>query len=382
MAYRLSQGSRPLVVRGGYSIFQFEQPLRFYSGYGSLSLPQLGMLNVSPDSAETSPDGLSNYLLRSTPTIIAGQNSSNIINPNDATGIAAGTGSVYFMDPHHPSPRAQEWNVTFEKEILANTAFSFGSVGTHGSNLGTYNSFNDPTPPYIWHKTTGLPLPTGANANVATNPYDNQVYGQMQEYQNIGWSNTQNFKVELEHRYSKGYAYQVFYVLSNSLVAGGTSWYGDTLLGTNQYMPGTVTAILDATSGGVGVLEGWGGMYLLELVPAGISGVMPSLSLADLLARIYRLAKGERQQEACDVFAGVLPQIVFRIQNMELYHQAEKRLLAARGIIPESVVRELRLELSAPDAQHIEFLNSNILALLDKLNMPRCPSPLQTIGVV
>lgn len=240
LAYRVTTGNRPLVVRGGYSIFQFGQPLRFFSGYGSNSLPQLGLLNVSPDNPSTSPDGMQNYLLRAAPSVVAGANSSGIIDQSQATGIAPGTGGVYFMDPHHPSPRAQEWNVTFEKELMGNTALNLGYVGTHGSNLGTYNSFNDPTPPYIWYSTTGNQLPTGVYADVATNPYDQHVYGTMQQYQNIGWSNTQSFKVELEHRYSKGYAYQLFYVMSNSLTAGGTSWYGDTLLGTNQYMPGTV----------------------------------------------------------------------------------------------------------------------------------------------
>ncbi len=239
-AYRITKGNRPLVVRGGYSMFQFGQPLRFFSGYSYTSVPQQGLLNVSPDSAVTSPDGKSNYLLRAAPTVIAGKNSADIIDPSKATGIAPGTGSVSFLDKHLPDPRAQEWNLTFEKELKGNTALSFGYVGTHGGNLGTYNYLNDNPPDYIWYATTGEPLPTGPMADVVNRPYDQQVYGTMREYQAIGWSNTQSFKVELEHRYSKGYAFQLFYTLSNSLVAGGTSWYGDSLYGTNQYMPGTV----------------------------------------------------------------------------------------------------------------------------------------------
>ena len=140
-------------------------------------------------------------------------------------------------------------------------------------------------------------------------------------------------------------------------------------------MAARVQSILDATGGEMGVLEGWGGLYMLELVAAGICGVMPGLGPADLLARTYRLAKGGRKQEAYDVFRGVLPQIVFSLQSMELYHHAEKRLLAARGIIGESVVRDLRMDLAAQDAEHIDFLNANILALLDRLQMPRCPIP-------
>jgi 4-hydroxy-tetrahydrodipicolinate synthase len=139
-------------------------------------------------------------------------------------------------------------------------------------------------------------------------------------------------------------------------------------------MAARVASILDATSGEVGVLEGWGGMYLLELVAAGISGVMPSLSLADLLARIFRLAKDGHRQEAYEIFTGTLPIIVYSLQNMELYHHAEKRLLAARGIIDETFVRGPRRDLDPLDATHIDFLNANVLALLERLKMPRCPS--------
>lgn len=134
-----------------------------------------------------------------------------------------------------------------------------------------------------------------------------------------------------------------------------------------------VRDILDATGGEIGVLEGWGGMYLLELVSAGICGVMPGLGPADLLARIYRLVKCKRIQEAYGIFQGVLPQIVFSLQSMELYHHAEKRLLAARGVIGKCAVRDLRMDLAPADAAHIDFLNDNILALLDRLHMPHCP---------
>ncbi len=250
LAYRITPGVRPLVIRGAYSIFQFSQPLRFLDGYGSDTSPQLATLNVNPDSAATSPDGLSNYLLRAKPTTVAGVNSANIINTTQVTGIVPGSANAFFEDPHMPQPKAQEWNVTFEKEVMANTALSFGYVGTHGSNLGTEYSFNDSTPSFIWYATTGQPLPTGTYANTARNPYNQTLYGAMYEYMNIGWSNDQSFKVELEHRYSKGYAYQVFYVMSNDLSAGGLSWHGSNLETPNQYLnpvPTDLNALLRLT---------------------------------------------------------------------------------------------------------------------------------------
>ena len=134
-----------------------------------------------------------------------------------------------------------------------------------------------------------------------------------------------------------------------------------------------VSSILEATGGEVGVLEGWGGMYMLDLIPAGICGVMPGLAVSDLLVKVFQLATNHEMEEAHKIFEGVLPQIVFSLQHVELFHHAEKRLLAARGIVRETVVRQLTL---SPD-KHLEdrifFLNQRILNLLDRLELPHNP---------
>ncbi len=135
-----------------------------------------------------------------------------------------------------------------------------------------------------------------------------------------------------------------------------------------------VEAIVQETSGEVGVLEGWGGMYMLELIPTGICGVMPSLGAVDILALVFRLATQGQKDEAYEAFRAVLPQIVFSLQNLELLHHVEKSLLAARGIIPEAVVREASLEVNDHDRQHILFLNGKVLEALDRLNLPRNPN--------
>jgi 4-hydroxy-tetrahydrodipicolinate synthase len=145
-------------------------------------------------------------------------------------------------------------------------------------------------------------------------------------------------------------------------------------------MAGKVKAILDATSGAVGVIEGWGGMYMLELIPAGICGVMPGLGLTDLLARIFELCVEGRRTEAFNIFAGVLPQILYSLQNMELFHHAEKMLLESRGVLPGATVREATLALGSYDREHIRFLNSTVLALLDSVGLARNPAPARQIA--
>ena len=115
-------------------------------------------------------------------------------------------------------------------------------------------------------------------------------------------------------------------------------------------------------------------MYMLELIPAGICGVMPSLGAADVLAQVFRLARQEQKDEAYEAFQAVLPQIFSSPQNLELLHHVEKSLLAARGIITEAVVREACLEVSSNDRRHIGFLNGKVLEALDRLNLPRNPN--------
>ena len=132
-----------------------------------------------------------------------------------------------------------------------------------------------------------------------------------------------------------------------------------------------VEAIVQETSGEVGVLAGWGGMYMLELIPAGICGVMPGLALTDLLGLVFRLASQGRPCEAYDVFQQVLPQIVFSLQHLELFHHAEKMLLQARGVLDATRVRDAGMALPPRHAEHIRFLNERLLALLDRLGMAR-----------
>ena len=140
-------------------------------------------------------------------------------------------------------------------------------------------------------------------------------------------------------------------------------------------MAARVREIGEATDGKVGVLEGWGGMYMLELIPAGIVGVMPSLGASDVLAKAFRQAKSGDMDGAYDTFSHVSQQIVFSLQSMELLHHTEKRLLHARGILRAPFVRGARIELQKDQERHLEFLNGKVLASLDRLGLPRNPVP-------
>ncbi|NND32210.1 MAG: dihydrodipicolinate synthase family protein [Saprospiraceae bacterium] len=124
------------------------------------------------------------------------------------------------------------------------------------------------------------------------------------------------------------------------------------------------SAIIKATNGEVGLFEGWGGLYMLELIPVGITGVMPGLAVADILQKVFYLRQYGDHDKAFDLFEKVMPQIFFSLQNMELFHYAEKELLVARGILTNSISRKAAYIPDASTIAYIKELNSRILNLL------------------
>lgn len=134
-------------------------------------------------------------------------------------------------------------------------------------------------------------------------------------------------------------------------------------------MGSKVRSIIEATQGRVGVLEGWGGMYLLDLIPSGICGLMPGLGIADLLARVWQAARAEREQEATEIFQVLLPQIVFSLQHSELFNWVEKRLLLARGILPPASTYVRRATWTPDEATlaHGDLLNAAVVELAQQL---------------
>lgn len=125
--------------------------------------------------------------------------------------------------------------------------------------------------------------------------------------------------------------------------------------------------IIKTTQGSVGVLEGWGGLYLLELIPVGIAGVMPGLAVSDILQKVFELRIKGEHQKAFEIFERVMPQIFFSLQNMELFHYAEKELLIARGVLKNSIARKAAYIPDASSVSYIKELNNRILQLVEDI---------------
>src|SRR5690606_21422531 len=108
-------------------------------------------------------------------------------------------------------------------------------------------------------------------------------------------------------------------------------------------------------------------LYMLELIPVGIAGVMPGLGVSDILQKVFQLRQTGEDDKAFSIFEKVMPQIFFSLQNMELFHYVEKELLIARGILKNSYVRTAGYKPDAATIKYIAELNDRVVKLAEEI---------------
>jgi hypothetical protein len=243
-AYRALDGRKAFVLRGGYRISTYPIPYRSWGGVQGWNPPSQASFSYSVTNTVQSPDGLPSYGLRSAPQYIAGVNSTNAIDVNDVRTLPRGFASANYRGLDQPDGRVQDWNLTLEKDVLANTVMRVSYVGNYSGNQEIWVRYNESTPSYIWYATKKTPMPTGEYSSVATRPWDQTVYSSVNQIVPKGWSRFNGVQLELERRYAKGFAYQLFYVLGNTMMVGGQE-SSDYVGSLNMYMPGAVPVDID-----------------------------------------------------------------------------------------------------------------------------------------
>ncbi|MGH9838592.1 MAG: TonB-dependent receptor domain-containing protein, partial [Blastocatellia bacterium] len=238
-AYRMFDGNRQMVIRGGYGMYLSAVPMRTLLAQFSSLVPFRATFVHNPNSAAQSPDEISNYLLRTVPAVIAGSNSANVIDLNNPSAIGRGV-AVRGMDGKQSSVKIHEWNLTIEKQLARSTVFRISYKGKHGVNTDQLYEVNPQATDYIYYTTTGEPLPTGQFASVARRVYDREAYTEVRILQRSGYINTAVWSFEVERRFSKGLGFQAFYTLTNSLRLAGNSFRDDVVGRPEVYLPGTV----------------------------------------------------------------------------------------------------------------------------------------------
>lgn len=210
-------------VRGGYGLYRLPLAMRAFINTNRSTPPMEGTFSRNYNSAAQSPDGPANYWLGTVPAVVAGVSSRDAIDANSPPDIAPGSFSVNYADPHQPTSRAHQRNLTVEREILEDTVLRAACVGSRGEALDNRLALNDAPQACVWMVRTGTALPTGRLAGVATRPFDQSVYGNINQFTRNGYSNFNSLQPEAQRRCKFGLAFQFFYVLSNGFRTQGTA---------------------------------------------------------------------------------------------------------------------------------------------------------------
>ncbi|WP_423062049.1 dihydrodipicolinate synthase family protein [Citrobacter portucalensis] len=102
------------------------------------------------------------------------------------------------------------------------------------------------------------------------------------------------------------------------------------------------------------VLNGYAGLYMLQMLEVGGKGVMPGCSFSEIYVRIYRHWLAGEHQQAVRLHEALLPYIQRWMQHCEYIIQVEKTILQRRGIIADDYCRKPGWSLTNDDVNHID----------------------------
>jgi hypothetical protein len=244
-AYTPVFGPKGLVVRGAYGEFVYPVPVRNSIRYLTSNYPFTASYSQSYTNASQSPDGLPNYLLRAPQSVIAGQNSVNVVNSNSTTALLPGINIGTSLASDYPPAKVREANMTIEQPFHDGSVFRVSYVFTHGLNLDQNYQYNNAPSTYVWEATTGTIPPTGTFASVATRPYDNKTWGGNVISMKTGWSNDSALQLNYQRPFRNGVGYQIFYVYSRAFRVGGNTFRDNALYPAQNFAPGVLPAGLD-----------------------------------------------------------------------------------------------------------------------------------------
>ena len=205
-AYRVRDGGKAFVIRGGYRISYYTEPISNW--FNSESAAQLVSANFVNSVIQHGGVAGRPAQLRTTQRAAIcrrGQHrrAASSISTTRARCREASARISSILICATPGFRTgtsrsrRKWRTTPSSAQLISE--------TIPSNILQTRDYNDSTPAYIWYAVQKTPVPAGTFANVATRPYDQQVWGTVNQYVTSGMANFNGAQLEVERRFGKGW---------------------------------------------------------------------------------------------------------------------------------------------------------------------------------
>ncbi|HET7215668.1 MAG TPA: TonB-dependent receptor [Terriglobia bacterium] len=208
------------VVRGAYGIYYWPMPLQQILG-AARGNPPLN-LRFENDYLGPGPCGYGtnhNYTISSAPTAANILGSGANVCTNGIVQIsdnAQGTQAFDFLN--WKNDKAQNWNITLERELPFQTTLTLNYTGNRMTDLDSRYSLNNPLPQITYIAQTGQAPPSNS-ALLRPNPDWAFTYGVADQ---SGYGNANSAQINVEHKYRNGITAQWFWVWTRDLSSNDT----------------------------------------------------------------------------------------------------------------------------------------------------------------
>ncbi|MBD1557562.1 dihydrodipicolinate synthase family protein [Vibrio sp. S9_S30] len=117
------------------------------------------------------------------------------------------------------------------------------------------------------------------------------------------------------------------------------------------------------------IMNGYAGLYMLDMLNIGGKGVMPGCSFAEIYVEIYRLQQSGYQSKALALHKQLFQYINKWMTHCEYIIAVEKEILKRRGLIATSYCRKPDYKLSDEDRQDIDDFISSFSHHLERVDL-------------
>src|SRR5579862_7351812 len=227
LAYQIAD---KLVFRAGYGIFYGGEENGPYSNPSPGFNPPFFITEnfISPCSAPTANASAGDCRVSQIPALAGGFPANSLVDPN--------TPIFFSVDKNLRTPYMQQWHLSIERQLPADSVFTLTYAGSKGTKLYTFFNGNQAAPDPNPNDATAPRRPVSATLIGATSPcslanpenctpvFDTGI----DWFRSTGSSNYNSLQASFEKRFAKGLQFQASYTYAHSLDIASNANLGPT----------------------------------------------------------------------------------------------------------------------------------------------------------